>query len=178
MKMSKKIAAIFITALIVAGMSGIAKSQNPGGAGGMNTIQNRGVGRGMKGRPCGDMNMGIDFIRTMKLPNLAQDLGITPEQAQMIRSKLESVKPKMEEAVDNACRLSEDLKNAVLAENPDRTEIYRLIDDLTYARQDLMKILADLQFEVLNVLKPEQWSAFRAMAADAQKPKERGRRKK
>ena len=176
--MTKKITAILITVLIVAGMSGNAKSQNTGDAAGIKTTQNAGMGRGAKNRNCGEMNMALDFVRLMKRPNLAKDLGITPEQGQEIRDKLDGVKTKMDEAVDNACRLSEGLKNALLAETPNRPEIDRMIDDLTYARQDLMKVQADFLFDVLDVLKPEQWSAFRTMAAEVQKPKDKGNRKK
>jgi Spy/CpxP family protein refolding chaperone len=174
--MNKKIAAILIAALIVAGISGIANAQNTTGIGGMNTEPGKAVFK--KRPPCGEMNTGIDFTRIMRRPNLAQDLGITPDQGQEIMQKLDNVKAKMEEELDNACRASEDLKKAVIAENPDHNEISRLIDDLTYARQDLLKTQADLLFDVIEILTPDQWAAFRQIAAKAEKPDKKDSQKK
>ncbi|MFA6448666.1 MAG: periplasmic heavy metal sensor [bacterium] len=167
--MTRRISAIFIAALIAAGVAATASAQMPGAPGGMKKGQNN--IKGMKKQQCAEANTGMDLARLIRRPNLAKDLGITPEQGKEMLGKLDAARAELEEAMDTTCEASEKLKNAAFAENPDRNEIYRLIDDLTFARQDLMKIQSDLMFEILKTLTPAQWTALREMAAEAQKPK-------
>jgi hypothetical protein len=173
--MYKKTAVLIIAMVIAAGFGAIAKSQIPGTGAGMNKPRN--MAKGIKNPPCAELNAGagLDFLRTIRRPNLAQDLGITPEQGKEIIGKLDASKTKLNDATDNVCRIGDDLKNAMLAENPDHTDIYRLIDDLTFARQELMKIMADLQFDILEVLTPDQWAALRKMASEPPKRNKNGK---
>jgi Spy/CpxP family protein refolding chaperone len=98
-----------------------------------------------------------------KRPNLLQELGLSPEQVQLIRKLNQAQKPKMELAQRNFRQARKALDEAVYAEEFIETDVQAKNKAVQLAQAEITKLKTETEVGIRKVLTPEQLVKFREL---------------
>jgi Spy/CpxP family protein refolding chaperone len=95
--------------------------------------------------------------------NLLQELGLSSEQVQAIRTINQAQKPKMEAAQRSFRKAQKALDEAIYSDNFLETDVLAKTKDVQVAQAQITKIKAETEFSIRKVLTAEQIVKFREL---------------
>jgi Spy/CpxP family protein refolding chaperone len=101
-----------------------------------------------------------DQTTPAKRPNLLQELGLSTEQVQVIRTINKTQKPKMEAAQRNFRQAKKALDDAVYADNFVEADVETKTKDVQTTQARIIKVKTETEVAIRKVLTPEQLVKF------------------
>lgn len=101
--------------------------------------------------------------RIQRRPNLLQELNLSREQIQQIRSINQSRKPLMQESQIRLREANRALDEAIYADTPDETLIQERLKAVQLAQAEHIKNRTQIEFAIRRVLNPDQLVRFREL---------------
>jgi Spy/CpxP family protein refolding chaperone len=96
-------------------------------------------------------------------PNLLQFLNLTPEQIQQIRAINQETRQQSREANQRQRQARRALDEAIYADAPNQALVEQRTREFTEAQTEAVKLRAQVEFRIRQVLTPEQLVRFREL---------------
>ncbi|MDQ3798929.1 MAG: Spy/CpxP family protein refolding chaperone [Acidobacteriota bacterium] len=101
--------------------------------------------------------------RRQQRPRLLEELNLSPEQIQQIRSINQSRRPQMQQAQRRLHEANRALDAAIYAASPSEADVQERMKEVQAAQAEIIKIRTASELAVRKVLTPEQLEKFREL---------------